>query len=409
MSTVHNRRWVGPVLLIGALAAAAGPEWAGFRGSDGSGVSAEKGLPVKWGKETGLRYKVALPGRGLSNPVVAGGKIYVTACSGYKERRLHVLCLEEATGKKLWERQFTATGSTACHPTSSMAAPTPVTDGKAVYALFATGDLAALSAEGTLLWYRSLVGDYPDVTNQVGMAASPALAGDVLLLAMENAGDSFTAGLDKRTGKNLWKKKRERDINWVTPLVLGPSGKEVLFSNGTEAAAVDPADGKVRWSYKASLSTISSPAQGDGMVYVVGGPGSETLALRPSQAGGAPELVWKSNKLTPGFGTFASPVYSKGRLYGLTAAALLCLDGADGKEVWRQRVEGPFWGSPVIADGKLYAVNTKGRTFVVQLGDKPKLLARNDLEDTINATPAVANGRIYLRSDKFLYCIGPKG
>src|SRR6185312_9458939 len=100
---------------------------------------------------------------------------------GYRESRLHVLCLDEATGKKLWERQFTSTGSTSCHPKTCMAAPTPVTDGKHVYALFATGDLAALDRDGNLLWYRSLARDYPDMTNQVGMAASPVLAGDTLL------------------------------------------------------------------------------------------------------------------------------------------------------------------------------------------------------------------------------------
>src|SRR5262249_56596500 len=131
---------------------------------------------------------------------------------------LHVLCYDEQTGKKLWARQCPATGNTACHPTTSMAAPTPVSDGKAVYALFATGDLAALDLDGTLLWYRSLVGDYPDVSNQVGMASSPALYRNVLLLPMENAIDSFSAGVDTKTGKNLWRVKRARSINWVTPV-----------------------------------------------------------------------------------------------------------------------------------------------------------------------------------------------
>ncbi len=388
-----------------ALALTAGSaEWTGFRGPNSSAVSPEKGLPVKWSKTEGLRYKIALPGRGLSNPIIAGGRIFVTACSEYRQRRLHVLCYEEESGKKLWERQFTATGSTACHPSTSMAAPTPVTDGKAVYALFGTGDLAALDRDGGLLWYRSLVGDYPQLTNQVGMAASPALAGNVLLLPLENAGDSFAAGLDRGTGKNLWRIKRPRGINWVTPVMFTSAGRPAaLFVNSGAATALDPETGKVRWTYEAEgLPEILSPAQGDGLLFV---PGAEVHALKPRQDGSAPEVVWKAGKIAAGF---PSPVYSEGRLYGLTDVAVNCVNAADGKEIWRQRIDGPFWGSPVIADGKLYAVNNRGRTTVIQLGDKPKVLARNDLDDAINATPAIAGGCIYLRSDKYLYCVGGK-
>jgi outer membrane protein assembly factor BamB len=403
MMSQRTRGILAAALLAALAGTAAAADWTEFRGPGGSGISEEKGLPVKWSKTEGLRYKVALPGRGLSNPVIAGGRIYLTACSGYRQRRLHVLCLDEATGKKLWERQVAATGNTGCNGSTSMAAPTPVTDGKAVYALFATGDLAAYDRDGTLLWYRSLVGDYPDVTNQVGMAASPVLAGNVLLLPLDNAGDSFVAGVDVRTGKNLWRVKRQRCINWVTPLVFTSAGNPAaLFVTGDEATALDPQTGMVRWSYKSEkLTGIPSPAVGDGVLYI---PAGRLLALKPRQDGSEPELLWKGPTLTSGY---SSPIYYKGRLYGLTAVAAVCVDPRDGSEVWKQRVDGPFWSSPVLADGKLYAVSNKGRTSVVQLGDKPKLLARNDLDDTINATPAIANGCIYLRSDKYLYCVGP--
>jgi outer membrane protein assembly factor BamB len=390
---------------LAALLAGAGPaaDWTGFRGPAGAGVSPEAGLPVRWGKEEGLRWKAALPGRGLSNPVIAGGRVYVTACSGYREKRLHVLCLDEATGEKKWERQFTATGNTGCNPMTNMAAPTPVTDGKAVYALFATGDLAALGRDGTLLWYRSLVSDYPDVTNQVGMAASPVLAGGVLCLPLDNAGDSFVAGLDARTGRNLWKIGRDRTINWVTPLVVGAGGKAtVVFQTEAEALAVDPQTGKVRWRLKGSHSSIPSPAQGEGLVFLTGG---ELKAVRPRQDGSEPEVLWKAPRVTGGY---TSPVYYRGLVYGVADVAAVCVGAADGKERWRQRIDGPFVASPVIGDGKLYAVNRKGRTYVVALGEKPKVLARNDLDDEFLATPAIANGSIYLRSDKYLYCVGAK-
>ena len=381
-------------------------DWTQFRGPSGSGVSPETSLPTKWGKAEGLRYKVELPGRGLSNPVIANGRVFVTACSGYRESRLHVLCFDEATGKKLWERRFTSTGNTACHPTTCMAAPTPTTDGKAVYALFATGDLAAYDRDGALLWYRSLVGDYPDITNQVGMASSLVLGGGALMVPMENAGDSFVAGIDTATGKNLWRLKRAKTINWVTPLVVDLGGRPAaLFPMPGNVTAVEPMTGKVRWKYESGgVASMQSPTSGEGVIYSPDG-GGGLKALKPGNDGTSPKELWS----IAGFGGgYPSPVYQSGRLYGLGAVNVKCVSADDGKELWKERIAGPFAASPVIADGKLYAVNNKGVTTVLALGDKPKVLAKNDIGDTIQATPAIANGCIYLRSDKYLYCIGAK-
>src|SRR2546428_749632 len=147
-------------------------DWPQWRGPGGGGGAEEKGLPVPWSATENVRWKGELPGRGLSAPVIAAGRVYVTAATGHDQDRLHVLCFDEATGRKLWERQFWATGTTLCHPKTNMAAPTPATDGKHVYALFATQDLACLDADGNLLWFRSLTGDYPTVGNNVGMASS---------------------------------------------------------------------------------------------------------------------------------------------------------------------------------------------------------------------------------------------
>ncbi len=397
-----NRLFLSVILLFSAHSALAG-DWPQFRGPSGAAVSPEKGLPVKWSTTENVRWKAELPGRGVSSPVIAGGRVYVTAASAYKERRLHVLCFDAANGNKLWERQLTATGSTQCHPKTSMAAPTPVTDGRNVYALFATGDLATFNRDGDLLWYRALVRDYPDITNQVGMAASPVLAGDTLLLPLENAGDSFALSVDVKTGRNRWKAPRQRDINWVTPIVTHFRGKTIaLFQTAGEITAYDTATGSILWNYKSNnLGSVPSPALVDDLVIV---PGTPSVALRVSEDG-TPEVVWKSRKLKV---AYASPVVYKGRIYAMNDIGVSCLDAATGEEIWRERLGNGFSASPIIADGKLYVAKEEGDTTVVELGEKPKILANNALKEPLLATPAIANGAIYLRTENHLYCIATK-
>jgi outer membrane protein assembly factor BamB len=396
------------VLLAWLLLAAPAPagDWPQFRGPSGAGVSSETGLPVRWSQTENLRWKVALPGRGLSSPVIAGGRVHVTACTGVLQDRLHVLCFDAATGKKHWERQFWATGTTLCHPKTCMAAPTPVTDGERVYALFATGDLACLDKDGDLLWYRALERDYPTVGNNVGMAASPILWKDVLLLPMENVGESFVAGLDKHTGRNRWKNGRARDINWVSPLMVRRGEQaEVLFQSAGELTAYDPETGERRWSYQAKgMSTIPSPVAADDLIFTVGGNG--LLALRPGAENRPPALAWQSSKLRA---SSSSPLAYQGRVYVVkTQGILSCASVGSGKVLWKERLDGAYWASPVAADGKLYVVNEQGTTSVVQAGETPRTLATNALGETILGSPAIAGGAIFLRSDQHLYCIAEK-
>lgn len=389
------------------MAGAAAGDWPQFRGPNGSAVSDEPGLPVRWSATENVRWKAALPGYGVSCPVVVGGRVYLTCCTGYQESRLHVLCFDSATGKQLWDRQFHVTGNTLCHPKTSMAGPTPVTDGEHVYALFATGDLVCLDKDGDLVWYRSLVGDYPNVTNQVGMAASPILCKEVLLLPLENAGDSFAAGLDKRTGKNLWKVPRGRGINWVTPALYERGGRtEVLFQTGGEITAYDPQTGKQQWTHAGGLSGVASPFVAGGNVLVSSG---GVLALRVAAGAKAPEQVWESNRLRGGYTT---PVCYRGRVYAINSSGVLaCVDAADGQRVWEERLKGlkgPFWASPIAGDGKVYVVDDNGVAAVVQVGDQPKVLSVNALGESVVATPAIAEGALFIRTDKHLYSIGER-
>jgi outer membrane protein assembly factor BamB len=378
-----------------------------FRGRGGAGVSSEIGLPIHWSATENVRWKVELPGRGLSNPVIGDGRVYVTACTGPEQKREHVLCFDARTGKKLWERQLWATGTTLCHPKTCMAAPTPVTDGRHVYALFATGDLVCYDRDGSLAWYRSLVGDYPTVGNNVGIAVSPVLHKGMLIVCLENVGESFAAGIDARTGQNRWRVDRPRGINWVTPLIIEHDGKdEVVLQGGADLTAYDPASGKKRWSLTGeSFSTMPTPVWGDGMVFT---PGGKFRAVRPGTATAKPEIVWQSAKLRTGY---SSPVYYDGRVYALDAAGIAnCADATTGKHLWSHRLDTPnseqYSASPLLAEGRLYVVGEKGTATVLKLDGKPTVLAVNTLADTILASPVASGGSIFLRSDGMLYCIG---
>src|SRR5262249_44261418 len=275
--------------------------------------------PIEWSKDRNIRWKVPLPGQGHSNPVLAGGKIFVTASSGFQDSRLHVLCLDRVSGKQLWHRQFRATGSTLCHAKSNMAAPTPVTDGKAVYALFATGDLVALDVEGRLLWYRPLARDYPTLANNVGMAASPILWKDVLILPLDNAGESFVAGLDVKTGQNRWKTARTREINWVSPLLV-PQGDRAQVVLGALAGliAYDAETGKQLWTFAGNgFSNTCTPVLGEGLILAAGG---AFTAVRPGTDKASPRLSWQTGKLHP---NISSPLYYESRVYALNPPNIL--------------------------------------------------------------------------------------
>jgi outer membrane protein assembly factor BamB len=289
-----------------------------------------------------------------------------------------------------------------------MAAPTPVTDGERVYALFASGDLAALDAEGNLVWYRALARDYPTVGNNVGMAASPIVWQELLIVPMENPGESFVAGLDKLTGQNRWKVARERGLNWVTPILFQRGGRtELLLQCSSSITAHNPQTGEKGWCCDCGeLANIPTPTT-DGRLVLLPGSGPGLRALRPSEDNANPEVVWQAKKLNHGY---ASPVYYREHVYNVTGANIAtCVNVADGKLVWQsQRLQGPFSASPVVADGKMYVVNEEGVTTVLQLGAKPTVLAVNALNEPMLATPALAGGTIFLRSNAHLFCIAEK-
>lgn len=396
--------WIGGLLETGWCG-----DWPQFRGPNGMAVAEGGPYPTRWsmgpdGQRENIRWVSDLPGRGLSSPVVAQGRVFVTACDGPNQSKLITLCFDAQTGAKLWQRSLQATGGTNCHPKTSMAAPTPVTDGKRVFALFATADLAAYDREGNLLWYRSLTGDYPTITNQVGMASSPILAKGRVIVPMDNSGESFLAALDTETGRNVWRIDRPRDINWVTPVVRGD---EIIFQNPEELVAYDVQTGERRWSFaEGRRSEIPSPILGpDGEIL---SPGSELVALKPGHTGETPKVVWRSSRLRGA--AHPTPLSYQGKIFALNGNFVLqCGDAATGKLLWDLRLKGPISASPVAANGRVYVVNERGQTFVIRFDDKEGAIeSTNNVGEEILATPALTDGAIFLRSDKKLICVGSK-
>jgi outer membrane protein assembly factor BamB len=378
-------------------------DWPCWRGPGGTGVSPEAGLPVRWSASENLLFKVDLPGRGVSSPVIAAGRAYVTASSGVTQNRLHVLSFDARTGKRVLERQLWATGGTQCHPKTCMAAPTPVLDDDRIYALFASFDLVAFDGAGTIVWYRSLALDYPELSNQVGMASSPVVWDDLVILDLATDSDAFALAIDKHTGLNRWKTPRKEGINWTTPVVARRGAAvELLLQSRHDLSAHDPRTGDRLWTHPGgTLDTIASPVTGEGTIYLSAG---EMLAIEPGSADTAPRVLWKASRLRA---ATASPLHYEGRVYAVNSAGVLgCADGATGEMLWQQRLEGAFSASPVAGDGKIYCVNEEGVTAVVDVRAEKRIAATNPLGATILASPAIAGGAIYLRSDGHLYAIG---
>ncbi|AMV29634.1 Polyvinylalcohol dehydrogenase precursor [Gemmata sp. SH-PL17] len=378
-------------------------DWPQFRGPNATGVSVDKNLPTEWTKDKGFKWKATLPARGVSSPVVVGDRVYVTCASGTRGDRLHVLCFDAESGKQLWHRQLQATGSTACHPKSGMAANTPVADETGVYALFGTGDLAAFDKDGTLRWYRSLVSDYPTITNAVGMAASPVLVAGKLIVPMDNSGESFLAAVDTKYGKNIWKTERPREINWTTPIVrqVG-STTELLFAGPKGLTAYDATSGADRWTFKGGGGAIPiGVVDGDALYLPVAG----VSKFKIDAKGVAEKPEWNAKDMQTGY---PSPVVYDGRVFTVGSQGLaVCTNAKTGKVIYKERLKGAYSASPVAGDGKVYFLNETGLCTVVSAkADEYEPLATNDLGDGSLGTPAIANGRIYIRTDKALYAIG---
>jgi len=399
-----------------------GADWTRLRGPGAAGISDDTGLPIRWSATENVVWKTALPGKGGSSPITLNGRIFLTAYSGYgldrsnpgsqEDLTHHVLCFNRADGKLIWEKTSKALlpeqeydkGHIDLH---GYASATPVTDGESLFVFFGRSGVRALDLDGKLLWHVEVGSNL----NSWGSAASPILFDDLLIVNASIESESLRA-LSKKTGKEVWRVNGIHE-SWSTPLVVElPDGKrELVLSMHSKVLGFDPATGQRLWECAGVPDYVvpMTVADKEGVVYITGGRSSTTLAVRAGGRGDVTDThrLWTLNKGCK----VPSPLVHDGLLYwvsNLDTAA--CIEADTGEILYHQRLplRGAFYGSAVMAEGRIYAVSKLRGTVVLAAGEQFKQLARNEpLDDSLfNATPVISDGQLLLRSDRFLYCIG---
>ena len=380
---------------------ASGEDWLQFRGNDHRGISLKSETPTNLSKNN-IAWKIPLPGRGLSSPIVIGNRVFLTASSTTDQSRLHVICANKDNGEIEWERQFWATGRTICHEKTCVAAPTPVSDGKNIYALYSSNDLICLDLDGNLKWIRGLMQDYPNASNSLGLASSPIIVDETLIVQIENDSDSFVSGINLKDGSNIWKLARTKKANWTSPIRL--NDKEVAIQGSEGITCVSAKSGTVQWSYNEGASTIpSSVTSADSAILYV--PSNGITAIKPRKDNNTPEIVWQESQLRPGT---SSPIIVGDNIYIINRAGVLNAAKKDtGERLWRLRLEGSFSGSPVSSNGHIYVASERKGVFQsIDINGKEGMLRGSiELGETILGTPAIANNSIFIRSDGHLWKI----
>jgi outer membrane protein assembly factor BamB len=386
--------------------------WPGWRGPLGNGTTPELGAPLHWTPTTGVRWKTPLPGAGISNPIVWDDRVVCTSSDGTDQHDLHVVCLDRASGRELWHTRLWGTAPTLYHATkSSMASPSPVTDGDHVYAFFGSGDVFCLDMDGRLEWQRSLADEYGPFENRFAASSSPLLFDDLLIVQCDHFGPSYLLAIDKHTGANRWKTDRpEVWLSWSSPVCVRrrtASDFELIVCGSEKMDAFDPRSGEKRWTLPGmARECIPTPIDANGLIYATSGPGAATFAVRPGGSGDVSQshVVWQNTRGTP----YVPSAIVVGQQYYVVddQGIATCLDARTGKNLWRKRFEGAFTASPVAAAGKVYFTNEVGETLVIAAGmDRYHELARNSIGEPVYASPAISGGCIFLRSATQLWCL----
>jgi outer membrane protein assembly factor BamB len=399
------------LVFFSAVVCANAADWTEFRGPTGQGLSTEEGLPVEWSRTKNVVWKVPTP-PGWSSPLVARGKVYLTAAvpqdGGHS---LRALCLDAASGKTVWEREVFREGPSSPRPHSknSHASPTPLLEGERLYVHFGHQGTACLDQDGKIVWTNSDF-TYPPVH---GNGGSPILIDDVLVFSCDGATDPFIVALDKTSGKLRWKTNRKTDaykkFSFSTPLAIEVKGQKQAISPGSDVvSALDPATGTEIWRarYK-GYSVIPRPVFGHGLVFVCIGydiPG--LIAIRTDGSGDVTDthIAWRMRQGAP---HTPSPLLVGNELYTVSDGGIAtCLDARTGKPHWQKRLGGAFSASPLHATGRVYFQSEDGVGIVLAAATTFRQLARNDLGERSLASYAAADGALFIRTEKHLYRIG---
>ncbi|MEM8679357.1 MAG: PQQ-binding-like beta-propeller repeat protein [Planctomycetota bacterium] len=425
-----------------------------FRGAAGDAVSPSP-LPVVWsdldGQQTNIRWKVPVDGEGWSQPIIWDGRLYLTAAvpadpsdqaaagperhtGGYgRDRpdlvnvvyRYQVICLDADTGREIW-RTTVKEGKPPLprHSTNTYATETPVTDGQRLYAYFGMNGVHCLDLDGKLQWQREL-GVF-EMRAGWGTASSPTLLDDRLFIQVDNQEQSFLTALDTASGETVWQVDRDESSQYSTPLIWRNSLRDELVAGGMVYRAYDPATGEILWTLDMNKGRSSAtPVAIEDRLYVGnefrnrGGAddgGGRLYAIRP---GGSGDITPPDDGMQGEFVEWrmddsgiqmASPTHCGGNLYFFErrSGIVRCVDSATGRLEYESRVPGAnaFWASPWTDGVHLFAMDSDGNTHVIAAGDELDVVAVNELDQQAWGTPAVADGRIYLRTVDHLYCIG---
>lgn len=402
------------VTSAGALAAES--EWPQFRGATGQGISQAAGLPAEWSATKNVAWKVEIPGRGWSSPVLSNGKIYLTSAKGEAKdgsMTLHAIALDAATGNVLFDTEIfrpDKSSAAAMHQKNSPASATPIVTADRLYVHFGHMGSAALDLEGKVLWRQSDV-KYSPVH---GNGSSPALIDGLIVFNCDGASKPFIIALDAATGALKWKTERKttakKTFSFSTPLAISLEGKTQIISPGSGmVGAYDPKDGREIWhvKYGEGYSVVPRPLFAHGLLYVSSSfDAAEVYAIRPQGAAGdasAEHVAWRTRKGAP---HSASMVIVGDELYFVSDGGIAtCVDARTGDVHWTQRLGGGFSASPIAGDGRVYFQNEAGVGYVIKAGKTYELISTNDLGEATLASYAAADGVLYIRGKTHLFKI----
>jgi len=385
-------------------------QWTRFRGPNGSGIAQTANIPLQW-TETDYNWKIQLPGKGHSSPVLWGDRVFLTSCDTETAKRI-LLCLNTADGSLRWKREFPSK-TYRQHGDNSYASSSPALDDRHVYVAWTTPDeytLRALDHDGKDVWQISL-GRY---TSQHGSGASPIVFQDLVILTNDQEGpESYILAVDRLTGQTRWKSpRRSTSMAASTPCIYMPPGKppQLILTSRTEGVtALDPLTGTLIWQAPDAFAwrVIASPVVADGLIigHCGEGPnGKGLVAVRPPATGDKAEVAWKMVNRSP----YVPTSLAKGDLLFTLAdsGTLSCLRAATGQVLWQERIGGSYYSSPICIGDHLYCISKKGEVLIFSATEKYELLARNPLPELCYATPAVADGRLYIRTLSHLVSIG---